>query len=449
MVAATKDVSPRDPPLVRGVPLLGSLPHVQKDTLGFLTRARDRGDAVAFQMGNRHITLLSSPAAVEHLLVQHTKNYSKKTRGYDALRKLLGNGLVTAEGDFWKRQRRIAQPAFHRDKIARFADVMRNATIEAVGRWPVDTPFDVNAEMMRLTMRIVGETLLSTDVTSGSDQIGAAITEMLHQAMIRTRALLPIPDVLPTPLNLRFARAKRVLDVAIDGIIQERRRGVDKADLLSMLLHAVDEETGERMSDAQLRDEVMTMFIAGHETTATALSWTLWLLATHPEEEARLRAEIDAALKPDETLTLAHLARMPLLDAVLKESMRLYPPVWVLARFVEQDDVVDGWRLRGGTLAFISQWVVHRHPALWRDADRFVPQRFLDEPEPEPKGKYFPFSAGPRKCIGDQFALLEGRVILVEVLRRARLRMAPGARVVPEPVVTLRPQFGVSMVRHG
>jgi cytochrome P450 len=381
------------------------------------------------------------------VLVTSQKDYAKQSRGYMVLRKLLGNGLVTSEGSFWLRQRRIAQPAFHRDRIIGFADVMRTATREMLHAWQPriesGSAFDVHDEMMKLTLRIVGETLLSADVTGAARDVGDALTELLHQAITRTRSVFWVPDAWPTPANRRFHHARGVLDDVVLGIIHARRTsGEDKPDLLSMLMNAVDEETGERMDDVQLRDEVMTLFLAGHETTSNALTWTLWQLANLPEIESKLRAEIDDVTHGAEP-SVEHVMRMPYLDAVLKESMRLYPPVWIVTRSASVDDVIGGYRIGKGDFVFLSPWVTHRHPKLWPNPTTFDPTRFLVDDDTRPKYAYFPFIGGPRKCIGDFFATLEMKLLLTMILQRVRLTLVPDHVVVPEPVITLRPKDGV------
>jgi cytochrome P450 len=436
-------------PFVRGFPVVGTLPYLSRDALGFLSRLRDEhGDVVRVNLRGRTAVAVADPAMIEYVLVENPGNYSKQTRAYNAMRKVLGNGLITSEGDFWLRQRRIAQPAFHRERIAGFADTIRAAAVDTVARWPNAGLIDMTTEMTRLTMRIVGETLLSSDVSHNADAVGDAVSELLRQAMKRTRALWVPPPSVPTPMNLRLKRATRRLNDTIYAVIRERRVGKAKPDLLSMLMDSVDEETGSGMNDEQLRDEVMTIFLAGHETTANLLAWTHWLLVQHSHEEDRLREEI-AMVVADEPVSLAHLRQMPFLDAVLKESLRLYPPVWSLSRRVETDETVHGWRLHKGEFVLISQWVVHRHPRLWDKASTFSPQRFIDEPEPKQRYAYFPFSGGHRKCLGDQFAVMEAKIVLVETLKRVRLRLAKGARIVPEPVITLRPAHGMPMMVTG
>jgi cytochrome P450 len=453
MVAATAltnlETARPVPRVPGGLPWVGHLPEMQRDFLGLIVRARDEvGDMAMIQAGPKKVICISDPAAAQYVLVDNPKNYSKQTRGYDNLRKMLGNGLVTSEGSFWLRQRRISQPAFHREKIGALAAVISRDADEAIASWDAriasGEPFDFSSDMMKLTMRIIGEMLFSVDVSGDSDEAGGAINEMVHQAVQRTVSLINFPMGMPTPKNLRFTKAKRTLDELIYGAIRERRAGVAKPDMLSMLMETVDEETGETMSDEQLRDELLTLFAAGHETTSMALSWTLHALLDNPDVEEKLRAEIANAR------SIEQIVRAPYLDAVLKESFRLYPPVWMVARCAESDDVIpsaDGtWRVHEGEMVFISQWTIHRHPKLWREPLRFDPSRFLEETDgARHKYAYFPFLGGPRKCIGDQLAILEAKIILTKALQRARFARVPGHEVIPDPTVTLRMLNGLKV----
>ena len=446
MVAQILPVKANARPMPRvsgGLPLIGHAKEMQRDFLGLITRARDEGGDVCFiQAGPRRVAIVSDPALAQYILVDNPKNYSKQTRGYDQLRKMLGNGLVTSEGSFWLRQRRIAQPAFHRDKLANWSALIQRDADEMIDRWPLDgSAFDFDKEMMKLTMRIIGELLFSVDLSSDSDAAGAAFSEVVHQALQRTVALVNWPQVVPTARNLRFGKAKKTLDDLVFGIIKQRRAGESKPDLISMLMDAVDEETGERMDDQQLRDEAMTAFGAGHETTSAALAWTLHSLLDHPEVEKRLRAEI--ASVGGTPISLPSLMKMPYLDAVLKESLRLHPPIWMVARCCESDDVLGGYALRKGDLVFVSQWVIHRHPKLWKDPLRFDPERFMVEDPTRHKYAYFPFLGGPRKCIGDQLALLEAKLILTTLLQRVRFQRVPGHVVTLDPAVSLRMLHGL------
>ena len=434
-----------------GLGLLASrsvLSAVRADALGFLTDLHRRhGDIARFQVGPYVTYLLAHPDAIRHVLVDRAANYTKHTRDYDKLRLSLGEGLVTSEGDFWRRQRRIAQPAFHREQIARFADVMTGRTVAMVERWLARPgPLDVAHEMMRLTLQIVSATLFSTDLGEELDEIGRSVEIANRQTIERISSLFDLPLWVPTSRNRELVRALHVFDRLIYGQLEARRRAEDPGqDLLGMLLAARDPETGEGMTDAQLRDEIVTMFVAGHETTANALAWSFYLLAQHPQAEGRARAEVDAALA-GRAATLADLPGLGYLKQVAQEAMRLYPPVWAIGRGAVADDVVGGIRIERGADITLSQWVTHRHPALWRDPDAFDPDRFARADE-LPRFAYFPFSGGARQCIGMSFALMEAQLILATVLQRHPLALVPGRSVVPEPLVTLRPRGGLPMVR--
>ncbi|HEY4220512.1 MAG TPA: cytochrome P450 [Myxococcota bacterium] len=444
LAPAAREASREPATLPGGLPLLGHLRSLQRDPFALVTRVRDEvGDIGKLNIGPRTLIIVSDPAAIERVLVDNVRNYSKQTRGYEQLRKMLGNGLVTSEGSFWLRQRRIAQPAFHREKLAGLSLIMQRDTEEMIASWGQRTDvalgFDFSQEMMKLTMRIIGEALFSVDVSGDTDVAGAAINELVHQAIRRTTSLIDIPMSVPTPQNRRFSKSKRTLDALVFGVIQKRRDGKEqKPDLLEMLLEAVDEETGERMTDEQLRDESLTLFAAGHETTSTAVSWTLHALLDTPAAMKKLVDEIDAGdLKPERVL------RLPYLDAVLKEGMRLYPPIWNVARLCESDDVVGGMTIKKGELLFLSQWTTHRHPKLWRDPLTFNPERFVVDDPARPKLAYFPFLAGPRKCIGDSLAITEAKIILAHLLQALRFERVPGHAVVPDPAVSLRFKHGL------
>jgi cytochrome P450 len=430
-----------------GVPWLGALPALQKNPLRVMARATlDYGPAVRLPLPIVEGLVVSDPGLVEHVLVTNSRNYVKQTRGYDMLRMVLGNGLVTSEGEFWKRQRRIAQPAFHRERLALFGDVMTRAAAQMVEGWRPGVPFDAAEVFMQVTLKLVGETLLSSDVTSEASAVGRAITVALEHLIYRTLHPFGLPEWLPTPRNVRFRRALTALDEVVLGLIAERRRGGGPSnDLLAMLMDATDPETGEGMSDAQLRDEVMTIFLAGHETTANALAWTVVLLGRAPEVERRVVEELESVLdgRPP---TMADVPKLPALGMVLKESMRLYPPVWSLARRVVETETVQGVTFEKDALVFLCTYALHRHPGVWRDPEAFDPSRWAPGAPPPPKGAYLPFSTGQRKCIGDTFATVEATLILATVLSRVHLTLVPGQTFEPEPVITLRPKGGVQVV---
>lgn len=402
------------------------------------------------QVGPRDVYLVRRPEHVKYVLQENAGHFSKQTRGYDALRAILGNGLVTSEGAFWLRQRRLAQPAFHRQRIAQFASTMVDLTGQLLERWEKEAArggiVDLSQEMMALTLRVVGWTLLSTEIGPDSPVVAEALNELLHQVMPRTTRLLQLPLSVPTPMNLALARARRQLDGIVLRIIEERRRsGQLGDDLLGMLMAARDEDTGEAMSDAQLRDEVMTIFLAGHETTANALTWTLYLLSQHPSVRAKLEAEVEAALG-NRTPRFEDLPQLGYVLAVINESMRLYPPVWMLVRRVEVDEAVGGFRLPRGSFVAVSPLVMHRDPVLFPDPERFDPERFVGAaPNALPRFAFIPFSGGPRICIGNGFALMEAQLVLSMIVQRFRLDLVPGHRVERDPAVTLRPKFGMRM----
>ncbi len=410
--------------------------------------ARTFGDVSYFKIGPRRGFLITNPDDVRHVLQDNARNYHKSPL-YEKLRTILGNGLLTSEDDFWLRQRRIAQPAFHRQRMTALAGVMAEAARDAAARWQplasAGQPVDVAEEMMRLTRTVVLRTLLGADLgpfTSTIDEHWAIVNEHIGESFWSLGF-----DTLPTPKYRRFKAAREVLRGAVDHVVSERRRkpAGDDADLLSMLMSARDEETGEAMSDEQLKVEVTTFLLAGQETTSLALTWTWYLLSQHPAVRERLEAELDAVLdrRPPE---YSDLASLPYLRMLVDESMRLYPPAWGFSRQALADDRLGGFRLPRGWLAFVIPYVLHRLPAYWKDPDAFDPERFLPERSVDrPKFAFIPFGAGPRRCIGDQFALIETQLSVATFAQLYRLHLQPGHRVDPWPLITLRPRFGMPM----
>jgi cytochrome P450 len=440
-------------PLFRGHPILGAGPLFRTRPIQRLFEITEACGDVArlrFPVKPRIAHLLRHPDHVRHVLVDNAKNYGKQTRGYAKLRGILGSGLVTSEGDFWKRQRRIANPAFHRERIARFSELMVNCTGQMLGGWSEHIasgkPFDVSREMMGLTLRVIGLTMLSTDVEGQSSAVGDAVDELLHITIRRINDVFGWPEWVPTGENRSYRRARRTLDRIVNDMIAGRRRSSeDKGDLLSMLMSARDPETGEGMSDTQLRDEVMTVFVAGHETTANALTWTLFLLSRHPDAQKTLRQEVDQVLG-DRPPKLEDLERLVFTEKVVKESMRLVPPVWIIARSAIEDDVIGGYRIPKGTWVFFSPYLTHHDPRFWENPEGFDPSRFSAEEEAKRhRSAYFPFAFGPRKCIGEAFAMMEARLILASIVQRVRLELAPGRLIELDPTVTLRPKGGLWM----
>lgn len=434
---------PRDPPMPPASAFLSHARALREDPLHSFAKWRiAHGDVVGLRIPGVDFALVMHPDGVRHILQSNAKAYSKQTRGYDKMRLFLGNGLVTSEGDFWRRQRRIAAPAFHRQRIEGFADSMVRATEAMLASWDArpEGERDIDREMMTLTMRIASETLLGKDLSGEADLVGDALTFLTLNANDRITRLIDVPLSVPTAENRRFLLAIKAVDDILEGLVAERRRGAgEHHDLLAMLMEAKDEETGERMSDEQLRDEAITIFAAGHETTSNSLAWTFLLLARHPEVARRLYAEVDEVLK-GRAPTLADLPALPFVKCVVQESMRLHPPAWIIGRRAELDDEVCGFRIHAGTQILLSPWVTHRHPGFWEDPEAFDPDRFSPaRSEGRAPFAYFPFGGGPRVCIGNTFAMMEAQLLLAAISRRYRLELSPGARVAPELGITMRP----------
>ena len=429
---------------------LGSLTRFRRDPLDLLMSGfRELGDVAHFRMFTRDLVLVAHPSHVRCVLQDHAGNYNKQTRGFEVLRAFLREGLLTSEGDHWLRQRRTVQPAFHGSRIAGFGETMTRAAGDLVDHWLRESApgvMDVTAEMMRLTLRIVGETLLSTDVSGEADRVGQALNITLGRANDAIGRIVPLPAWWPTQGNRRLRAAMRTLDEVILGIIAGRRRdGSDPDDLLSMLIQARDEDSGEGMSDAQLRDEVMTIFLAGHETTAIALGWTWYLLSQHAAVRHRLHAEMDAALAGRPPM-VADLPRLGYAEQVVREAMRLYPPAWVISRCALADDVIGGFRIPAGSIVLVSPYVTHRHPRFWANPAVFDPDRFETRRRVErPPFAYFPFGGGPRQCIGNSFAMMELVLVLTTIAQRCRLDLPAGGLVCTNPSITLRAATPIRM----
>jgi cytochrome P450 len=427
------------------------LPAVRRNpTAVFLSSARTFGDVVYFKIGPRRGYLITNPADVRHVLQDNARNYHKSPL-YDKLRLSIGNGLLTSEDEFWLRQRRIAQPAFHRQRLAALAKVMADAAREAAAEWQQaiasnGQPVDIADEMMRLTRTVVLRALLGADLGPFAAKVDHAWT-IINQHIGESFWSLGFTDWLPTSKRRRFQAARAVLRQSVDHVISQRRRSPSEShDLLSMLMSARDEETGESMTDEQLRVEVTTFLLAGQETTSLALTWTWYLLSQHEAARRRLEEEIDAVLdgRPPE---YADLVNLPYTRMVIDEALRLYPPAWGFSRQALADDELGGYHLPGGWLAFVLPYVLHRLPAFWHDPEAFEPERFLPEPSANrPKFLYLPFGAGPRQCIGNQFALIEMQLVVATLAQRHRLHLVPRHRVEPWPLITLRPRFGMPMI---
>ena len=407
--------------------------------------AEKYGDIVFFKVGNERIYLFNHPDLIRDVLVTNQKNFVK-SRALVRAKRVLGEGLLTSEGEFHLRQRRLAQPAFHRDRIATYGCSMVDYAERTSSRWRDSEQLDIHDEMMKLTLAIVAKTLFSADVEKEAAEIGEALTVTFEAFNVGILPFSEILEKLPLRYMKRFEAARARLDATIYRIIDERRSsGEDRGDLLSMLLLAQDTEgDGGGMTNTQLRDEAMTIFLAGHETTANALSWTWYLLSQHPEVEARFHQEIDALgdrLPQPEDLPNLSYTRM-----ILAESMRLYPPAWAVGRRALNDFEANGYLIPARSMVLMSQYIVHRDPRFYPDPERFDPERWWSEiAAARPKFSYFPFGGGTRICIGEQFAWMEGILALVTIGRHWRMRYLDDSPPEIEPRITLRPESPLSV----
>lgn len=434
------------PPKPAGYPLIGLLPNVWKDPLQFFVNAAQLGRVVQLDLGPRRMYLIYHPDDIKYVTQDNARNYIK---GYEVVEPVLGQGLVTANGEQWLKQRRLMQPMFHRQKIAGLAHMMTQATQEMLSRWETayaanGQPFDVASEMMRLTQTIIVRTMFSADIRANAAEIAQAFTDALEYLNTLLFSPVNIPLAWPTPTNVRFKRAMTLIEGTIYHILQDRRAsGRDENDLVSMLLEARDETTGEGMSDKQIRDELITIFFAGHETTASTLSWAWYTLAQHPAIYRQLESEIDAAVGT-RVPAVEDLPRLAFTRQVIDETLRLYPPAWMFAKTAVTEDAIGGYHIPAGAQIILSPYVTHHLPEFWEAPNEFRPERFAPGADAgRAKLAYFPFSAGPRKCIGDQFALVEATLLLATIAQRYRVRLVPTATVKNRPTATLRPFPGV------
>lgn len=428
----------------RGTALPRVVVALWRDPLAtFVRLRREHGDVVLLPLRHRAFYLVTHPAQIARVLHENADGYDKSTRSYAKIRSLLGEGLVTSGGAAWARQRRLVQPAFHGHRIREFAGLVADLASEAMDSWEMRArrgePVEVGTEMTRLTLRIVGRAFFGTEVGGRSDEIGRAITVALEHTSRRAEGLVD-PGAFPTPGHRRFRSALRRLDHLVSVLIQEtRRRPGEDRHLLSLLLDARDDSTGEGLTDREVRDQVLTLLLAGHETTATALSWTCHLLSLSPAEQERLAEEAGRVLD-GRPAGCGHQGNLPYTRAVVQEALRLFPPLWLIERRALVEDVLAGVTVPAGATIALSPYVTHRHPDLWEDPDRFDPERFLSGGSGH-KGPYayFPFGGGPRACVGAGFAMLEAQLILATLAARFRLRPGSEREVAPRPGITLRP----------
>ena len=431
----------------RELPIIGHWVAFTHDQLGLIEELAAYGDWVPLRFPPLQAYFINHPDQIDEVLLEHNRDFIKPLT-IQRFKMLLGNGLFTSEGDFWRRQRRLIQPAFHRARIDAYARAMIDTAVRSVDGWTDGEERNISADMSRLTFAIVGKTLFDTDVSTDASDVGLALTEALHALNDRVSSFgVMLPDALPIPANVRLRRAVRRLDRIVYRMIAERRAsGQDRGDLLSLLLQVRDEEDGTGMSDRQVRDEVMTMVLAGHETTALALTWAWYLLSQHPRVEACFYAELDEVLG-DRSPQPSDLPRLTYTRMIVDEALRLYPPAWVVERASVRPTTVGG-RSIGRDVSFIfSPWTVQRD-ARWFDRPlSFEPERWADGLLRRlPRFAYFPFGGGPRQCIGNTFALTEACFILACFGQRYRLRLAPGQTIRPAPTITLRPSAPIRML---
>jgi len=423
------------------IPLLGSILDLRRDPPRFFAKlAAQYGDVTRFTVFGKEALLFAEPELIREVLVGQPKNF-RKSRGLQLAKALLGEGLLTSEGDFHKEQRRLASPAFAKNRMVRYGEDMVRIAYEHTARYAKDEKLDTNKLMMRLTLAIVNKTLFDADVSEDANNVEKALEVILNNM---DRILNPFTEILnhlPVPSTLRLREATRTLDEIVYRIIADRRKNPgDRGDLLSIFLES-------SMPDKQIRDECLTLFIAGHETTANALAWTLYLLAKNPEWIKKAQAEI-ASISGGAKVQAAHFGQLKTLYNIFAESLRLYPPAWTISREALVDTEIGGYSIKAGTTVVMSQWVMHRHEKYWAEPEKFDPDRHLPENEANrPKFAYFPFGGGPRQCIGDQFAWMEGVLILAVVLHQMKPELIePGYVADIHPMITLRPRGGMPLV---
>lgn len=452
----------RTPPAIGSLPL-GVLPEFQRDPLGLYIRTMHQyRDIVRMRFAHRWSYVVFQPAYVKHILVDNNRNYKRNAFSNDLLKLITGENLVTSDGEFWRKQRRLMQPAFHRKRIEGFSSLVTNAAGDMLAHWaqlPAGHRLNIDQEMMKLTLRVVGQALFSADLTGAARDLGSSITAGSEYFAYRLKNLFAPPLWVPTRRNRAYKQASAAAATIVPRMIAARRQEIAQHgtaeqsgrayDLMDLLLEARYEDTGEGIDDAQLTTEIQTMIGAGHETTSNTLTWTLYLLGEHPDIEAKLHEEVDRVLA-GRTPTLADLPQLTYTEQVLQESMRLYPAAWGIARQTIGPDQLGDYAIPAEAGITIPIYAIHRHPDFWQAPDRFDPERFRPEASEERhRFAYFPFGGGPRQCIGNTFALMEAHLILAMIAQRYRLRLVPGSPVIPEPLVTLRVRDGLPMTLEG
>ena len=432
------------PPGPKRKPLWGLMWDFRRDPLEFLHRVTSFGDIVFFPFGPQNLYVVNHPDYIKEVLVNHPRNFIK-SRALQRAKSLLGEGLLTAEGDAHKRQRRMAQPAFHRQRMAHYAQSMVQYAAQLGDSWLNGTTLDISQEMMRLTLLIVAKTLFDAELSTQANELGQAMGKFVEAFKMLTLPFSEILEKLPLPSMRATNKARELLNRTIYGIIEQRRAQLsDHGDLLSMLLMAIDEE-GQGLSDVQVRDEVITLFLAGHETTATTLTWTWYLLSQHPEIEAKFWHELTTVLA-GRLPTADDFPQLRYTEMIVAESMRLYPPAWIMGRKVVQELEIGGYTIPVDNVVILSPYLMHHDARYFPEPFKFDPERWQPEArESRPKHAYFPFGGGPRQCIGEPFAWLEAVLLLATLGQKWQLRLATKPPVLPQPLITLRSKGGMPM----
>lgn len=438
------------PPSPKTRSLVGHIPQIRKNPFKFLTEcAQEYGDIVYLRFGFKPVYLLCHPNYVEEVL-NSKSSYFIKGRSLRSNRMLLGEGLLTSEGDFWKRQRHLAQPAFDHQQIATYGQIMVDRTNQMLATWQTGEVREIQQEMLELTLSIVAKTLFDADILSEAKEVGIAMQAVMNHFNRRVMSTVVFPPYIPTIANLSYRRAIQRIDTIIDNFISQRRASSKNfGDLLSLLLKAQGEDSSDRMSDRQLRDEVMTLFVAGHETTARALAWLWLLLSQHPHVEAKLHAELDRVLN-GRVPTISDLPQLYYTTMVIQEALRLYPPVWRIEREAIADCEIGGYAVKAGTTILISQWLSHRDARFYDRPNDFIPERWENNlVDRLPKGTYFPFGMGKRTCIGNRYAPMKTALIIATIAQKFCLSLVPGHPIEVLPTAVIHSKKGMKMqVRH-
>jgi cytochrome P450 len=424
----------------------GHLLSLRRDALGFMMANLPYGDLVGLKFLKYDAYQVNQPELVGQVLTKDNAIWEKSIVYKSSLKDYIGEGLLNSDGDFWRRQRKLMQPSFHVKRIEAYAETMVDFVARMLSDWRDGEQRDIADDMMQVTLNIVGKTLFDADLSDKSSTVAHALEFMLEDIIASSQQIIRLPEWMPTPARMKRRDAIAQLDSVILPMIEARRKSQeDRGDLLSMLLLAQDED-GNGMSDKQLRNEVLTLILAGHETTANTLTWAFYLLSQNPAVAQKLEAEVDSVLgkrRPH----LADLKNLPYSEQVIKEAMRVYPPVWSVGRQNNVATTLGGYPVRRGSTAIIPIWALHHDERYFPQAECFSPERWTEAMESAlPRYAYLPFGGGPRICIGNAFAMMEARLLLVGIVQEYRLAHVEGHKVEPEPLVTLRPRYGMQMM---